>query len=362
MIVFRYLSRQLLQAMAAVTLVLLVVALTGRFIQYLGQAVAGELATDALFLLIVFRLPDFLLVIVPLAFFLSILLVYGRMYAENEMVVLIASGFSERKLVRMSLGFAALVMLLVGSLSLVLAPWGVRQTEELLQAQKNLTEVDLIVAGQFQSFGGGARVTHAERVSTPDAGERQLQGVFVATGADAAPRILIAERARPVVEPDGSRFMQLSNVAQYDGIPGAADYTVSRSQTQSIRLPDARERELILEEETLSTLALVGSADLARIAELQWRIATLLLVPILTLIAVPLSRVGPRQGRYSRLVPAALLYATYFVLLQYCRDAISVGELSPSLGMWWVHGVFLFIALAANGFLNLPRRAAARAT
>ena len=137
MIVFRYLSRQLLQAMAAVTLVLLVVALTGRFIQYLGQAVAGELATDALFLLIIFRLPDFLLVIVPLAFFLSILLVYGRMYAENEMVVLIASGFSERKLVRMSLGFAALVMFLVGSLSLVLAPWGVRKTEELLQAQKN---------------------------------------------------------------------------------------------------------------------------------------------------------------------------------------------------------------------------------
>jgi lipopolysaccharide export system permease protein len=306
--------------------------------------------------LIIFRLPDFLLVIVPLAFFLSILLVYGRMYAENEMVVLIASGFSERKLVRMSLGFAALVMFLVGSLSLVLAPWGVRKTEELLQAQKNLTEVDLIVAGQFQSFGGGARVTHAERVSTSDAGERQLQGVFVATGADAAPRILIAERARPVVEPGGSRFMQLSNVAQYDGVPGAADYTVSRSQTQSVRLPDARERELILEEETLSTLALVGSADLARIAELQWRIA------ILTLIAVPLSRVGPRQGRYSRLVPAALLYATYFVLLQYCRDAISVGELSPSLGMWWVHGVFLFIALAANGFLNLPKRAAARAT
>jgi lipopolysaccharide export system permease protein len=84
--------------MAAVTLVLLVVALTGRFIQYLGQAVAGELATDALLLLIVFRLPDFLLVIVPLAFFLSILLVYGRMYAENEMVVLIASGFSEKSL------------------------------------------------------------------------------------------------------------------------------------------------------------------------------------------------------------------------------------------------------------------------
>ena len=113
MIVFRYLSRQLLQAMAAVTLVLLVVALTGRFIQYLGQAVAGELATDALFLLIIFRLPDFLLVIVPLAFFLSILLVYGRMYAENEMVVLIASGVISEEIVVAVVGIPLLILGLV---------------------------------------------------------------------------------------------------------------------------------------------------------------------------------------------------------------------------------------------------------
>ena len=72
--------------MTAVTLILLVVGLTSRFIQYLGQAVAGELASDVLLLLMFYRLPDFFLVIVPLAFFLGILLVYGRMYAENEMV------------------------------------------------------------------------------------------------------------------------------------------------------------------------------------------------------------------------------------------------------------------------------------
>ena len=78
--------------MAAVTLILLVVALTSRFIQYLSQAVAGELASDVLFLLMFYRLPDFLLVILPLALFLGILLAYGRMYADNEMVILISSG------------------------------------------------------------------------------------------------------------------------------------------------------------------------------------------------------------------------------------------------------------------------------
>ena len=62
---------------AAASLILLSVGLISRFIQYLGQAASGDIATDVLFLLMFYRLPDFFLVIVPLAFLLSILLVYG---------------------------------------------------------------------------------------------------------------------------------------------------------------------------------------------------------------------------------------------------------------------------------------------
>ena len=58
MIIFRYLSKQILQIVAVVTSVLLVVALTGRFIQYLGDAVAGEKAPDILLLLMLYLLLD----------------------------------------------------------------------------------------------------------------------------------------------------------------------------------------------------------------------------------------------------------------------------------------------------------------
>ena len=81
-----------------VSLILLAVGLISRFIQYLGQAVSGELASDVLLLLMFYRLPDFFVVIVPLAFLLSILLVYGRMNEDNEIVVLMNSGFGEARL------------------------------------------------------------------------------------------------------------------------------------------------------------------------------------------------------------------------------------------------------------------------
>lgn len=351
MIIFRYLVKQILQVMSAVSLILMVVALTSRFIQYLAQAVAGELASDVLLLLMLYRLPDFLLVIVPLALFLGILLAYGRMYADNEMVVLLGSGMSQLKLLVMTQGAAALVFVVMAFVSLSLAPWGVRNTEQLKLNQAQLTEIDLIVAGQFQSFADGERVTYAQRLSARGEG-RRLEGVFVAAGgntdagSDRAPRIVIAESAIPEIDPEsGARFMRLENVLQYEGRPGQKDFSVGQFDVQSILLPDAAEFDEFVEEAALRTAELFGSSSLERQAELQWRFSIILLIPIITLIAVPMSRVNPRQGRYSKLIPAALLYAVYFFLLQFSRDGVAEGEINPVIGLWWVHGLFIALGV-----------------
>ncbi|NKB32287.1 MAG: LPS export ABC transporter permease LptF [Pseudomonadales bacterium] len=369
MIIFRYLSKQILQVMTAVTLILLVVGLTSRFIQYLGQAVAGELASDVLLLLMFYRLPDFFLVIVPLAFFLGILLAYGRMYAENEMVVLLGSGFSQRRLLALTSLTSIAVIVLMAAISLSIAPWGVRNTEQLKQNQEQLTEIDLIVAGQFQSFSGGGRVTYAERANTlPELG-RQLSNVFVALttesdaenssaleGSTTTPRILLAETARPTVDAEtGARFMRLENVYQYDGAPGQGDFTVAQFDAQSILLPEPTEFEESLEEESLGTMELIGSNSPEHQAEFQWRLSIILLIPIITLIAVPMSQVDPRQGRYSKLVSAALIYATYFLLLQFTRDLVAEGELNAIIGLWWVHALFIAIGVVLFRYPELGR-------
>ena len=227
MIVFKYLSRQILQTAAVVTSVLLFVVLTGRFVQYLAEAIAGEKAPDILLLLMLFRIPEFLLVIVPLAFFLAVILALGRMYGDNEMVVLMSAGYSQSRLLMNVMGIAALITALMAVLALYLAPMGLKESEQISLAQDELTEVDLIVAGQFQTFGGGERVTYAERILSASGGERELANVFVAlTPAGQAsgepPRIILADSARPEIdEATGARFMRLENVLQYDGTPGS---------------------------------------------------------------------------------------------------------------------------------------------
>ena len=353
MIIFRYLTGQVLQIVSVVTLVLLSVALTGRFIQYLGEAVAGEKAPDILLLLMLYRVPEFLLIILPLALLLAIVLAYGRMYADGEMVILMASGMSQRRLLLHTLGTTLLLMVLVACISFYLAPLGLRKGEELKLAQQQLTEIDLINAGQFQSFGGGERITYAERIRQAADGGRELHNVFVAltrTGqqADAPPRILLAETARPARdEATGARFMALDNVQQFQGTPGEGRFTIGQFQRQAILLPAPEEFALVLEESTLPTTTLLGSAAVAHQAELQWRISMPLLIPVVSLLAVPLSKVKPRQGRYGRLFPAALLYLVYFVVLEFFRDRIAVGEFNPGLGLWWIHLLFAAVAVAA---------------
>jgi lipopolysaccharide export system permease protein len=70
-----------------------------------------------------------------------------------------------------------------------------------------------------------------------------------------------------------------------------------------------------------------------------------LLVFVVTLLAVPLSRVNPRQGRFLKLLPAILLYMAYLAVLIAARGALDKEKLPAALGLWWVHGLFALIGL-----------------
>jgi lipopolysaccharide export system permease protein len=352
-ILFKYLSKQVYQLLVGIAVTLTMVALFSRFVQYLGQAAIGELSSDILFWIVLYRMPDFLLIILPLSLFLAVLMTYSRLHAENEMTVLFNSGVSEWTLLAYTQLIAALILGAVAILSFQVAPWGLRNTETLLLQQGELTEVDLITAGRFQTFDRGNRVTYSDRVIENSLGQRELQNVFVAAPiSDSAvgSRIILADRAKSLIA-GGDRYLELENVRQIEGEPGQSDFSISHFEKQIFLLPESDEVEKIDGEATLPMSQLFSSSEPRLIAELQWRLSLVLLIPVLVTLAVPLSRVRPRQGQYSKLFVAILLFASYILLLQICRDAISRGSLFPWIGVWWVHGLFLLLGL---GILNFP--------
>ncbi|MCY1400454.1 Lipopolysaccharide export system permease protein LptF [compost metagenome] len=348
MIVFRYLSREVLLTLSAVSAVLLVIIMSGRFIKYLAQAASGLLDPGSLFLIMGFRMPGFLQLILPLGLFLGILLSYGRMYLESEMTVLSATGMSQQRLVWMTMFPATLVALIVAWLSLSLAPQGANQFQLLLNRQDALTEFDTLEPGRFQSLRDGTRVTYTERMSDDRV---NLGGVFISqknissNNKDRGISVLVAEKGRQEIRPDGNRYLILDNGYRYDGSPGQADYRAIKYDEYGVLLPKPEVSDEVTDRDAMPTRTLIGSDDIRMRAELQWRMSLPLLVFIVTLMAVPLSRVNPRQGRFLKLLPAILLYMAYLSILIAARGALDKGKIPAVFGLWWVHGIFLSIGL-----------------
>lgn len=349
MIIFRYLSREVMVTLSAVSAVLLVIIMSGRFIKYLAQAAQGLLDPGVLFMIMGYRLPGFLQLILPLGLFLGILLAYGRLYLESEMSVLSAAGMSRQRLLVYTLAPAALVAAAVAWLSLSLAPLGVARVEQVLNSQNALTEFDTLVPGRFQALRSGSRVTYTERLSEDG---RELGGVFISElrlSRDGDKKrgisVLVAEKGRQEIRADGSRYLILENGYRYDGKPGQPDYRTIQYDRYGVLLPKPEVAGEMNEREGIPTAELFGSDNLRYQAELQWRLSTPLLVFVVTVLAVPLARVNPRQGRFLKLLPAVLLYMTYLALLIAMRGQLEKGKLPPALGLWWVHALFLGIGL-----------------
>lgn len=356
MIVFRYLSREVLLTLTAVSGVLLLIIMSGRFIKYLAQAAAGQLDPGVLFLIIGYRLPGFMVLILPLGLFLGVLLAYGRMYLDSEMTVLSANGFSDRRILWYTQGPALVVALIVAVLSLWLAPAGVLKTQQLFNQQAAMTEFDTLAAGRFQSLGSGQRVTYAGGLSED---RTQLEDLFITERAggvdDTSVGVLVAETGRQQMNADGSRYLVLYDGYRYDGTPGSADFRVISYDTYGVLLPKPEIATEVTDREGIPTLQLFGEPDIDLRAELQWRLALPLLVFIVAFFAVPLSRVNPRQGRFLKLLPAVMLYMAYLAMLISARGWMESGALPPALGLWWVHLLFLAIGVVLNRQALLPQ-------
>ncbi len=363
LIVFRYLAREIFLTLGAVSMVLLVIIMSGRFIKYLAQAAQGLLDPGVLFLIMGYRIPGFLQLILPLGLFLGILLAYGRLYLESEMTVLTATGMSQTRLLGYTLVPAALIALIGALLSFSLAPMGVREVAAILQEQDALTEFDTLVPGRFQSMKDGVRVTYAEDLTR---GREQLEGVFISDlgkntrGGSSTISLLVAPSGHQQILEDGSRYLILEDGYRYDGNPGEADYRIIKYDTYAVLLPKPSVALASSDRESMRTRELMASTQQKMRTELHWRLSIPVLTFIVTLLAVPLSRVNPRQGRFLKLLPAVFLYMAYLGLLIASRDALDKGRMPAVLGMWPVHGVFLLIGLGLMYWDSLRRLLARR--
>lgn len=344
--------------MLAVSSVLLLITMSGRFVKYLAEAASGRLSSDVLFSIMAYRLPGFMELVIPLGLFIGILLSYGRLYMQSEMTVLAACGFSQRKLALYTMSPALLIAAFVAVLALFVSPLGLHKAEEILNQQKLRGEFEGLSSGRFNPMKGGKGVSYAEAFSDD---HKQMNKVFIAgrlSGEGAGVSVVKAATGHQYDHPEyGQRYLVLENGYRYEGQPGQPKYRITQfeQQAQYIKVADPadfRPRK----SDSKSTMALLGSSELDDIAALHWRFSLPMLVLVVSLVAVPLSKTNPRQGRYIKMIPAILLYIVYLVSINAARGAVEDGKVSPWLSIWAVHFGFLALALMLMAWDELAKK------
>jgi lipopolysaccharide export system permease protein len=137
----------------------------------------------------------------------------------------------------------------------------------------------------------------------------------------------------------------LTDGTRYEGKPGDKDFQVIEYEEYG-QFIEKEEAELRRRRRTaIPTLDLIEDLTPRNLSELHWRLALILMVPIIAVMAIPLSKVNPRQGRFTRLLPGMILCFLYVVSLSAARSALEKGQIPLEAGLWWVHGLYLAVVL-----------------
>lgn len=344
----RYVVRETLQNFFAVIMILLLIYISNRFVRFLAEAAAGDLDSGVILELLGLKLLANSVLLLPLSLYVGVLLGLGRMYRDSEIVSMHAGGVSITRVLRAvgALGFA--FALFTGAMSLYVAPSASEQADAVTRQARNDSEVTGLYPGRFKEFSDGDQIIYAEEV-TP--GHNRMDTVFVQVRREDELDIVFAQSAYQYVDArTGHRFMVLERGHRYEGQPGSADFVVHQFEKHGVRIRKREEGSSYRRLEHLSIHELLAESSHAHLAELQWRLSVPISAFVLALLAVPLARTSPRQGKFGKLFIAVLIYFVYTNCMSIGQKAVERGELSPLIGIWPVH-IAMLIAVATLVFV-----------
>lgn len=339
----KYILREWFWTFLAVSFVLLIVIL-GAFLGEMFNDIAdGRMPPGLVGVQLILYLPEAIGNILPLAGFVAIMWGLGRLYRDQEMAVMRASGFKWQQLIRPLFNLIVPVAVLMLVVELSIAPTSSATADRKLDEAFRTAAVWGLQAGQFHVLQNGDFVVYVE--SLEDEG-RALRKVFIHRQIEDVEQVWIAERGEYWMNPDtGQRFITLENGQITENIPGQLDVKLLRFSRNDLRLPEPDVRSTTVKMASRPSTDLLAEASSEAWAELQWRFTPSLLIMVLSFLAIPLSHSGPREGRGGRVVLGILVYALYSNTLYLCRAWIADGVLPAWLGLWWAHAIVVIATL-----------------
>jgi lipopolysaccharide export system permease protein len=198
--------------------------------------------------------------------------------------------------------------------------------------------LNLVSPGRFIRFGSNYTIYAGGQ--SPD--HMTLLDVFAhRTEADGSDTVIVGKEAISLIDPAHQNLIvEVHNGRQYKMKPGQLRYFTAQFATYRLHLNDAQAvAATTMSAESTPTDLLLNQPDNPHaLAEFGYRLCMPLMILFAIILALPLSQVSPRQGRYLRLFPALLLFVALVIGVVAMKLRVGKGAMSA----WWYAGLMLF--------------------
>lgn len=342
----KYLIKEISKTSIAVFAVFLVILTANTMLRLIEESSVGNFPTYLLFPLIMIKITQYSIYLIPISLFLGIILSFGRFYSENEMAIINSSGVSVYDIAKIIARVILPAAFLVALFSLYITPSATQYRYQVEHKLNNEERIEEINAGRFTSSQSGKATFFVE-----DINNNVLERIFFSSSGSRAEAIENSSTARYIKDEQNRKYILLRDGVISEIIP--PDYKTTRKtkyREHGVQLGQELPDFTNTKYDAMSTLSLVRLEDKESSAELQSRILLPVATILLGFIAFPVSYSSPRKGRYTKVFLGSLIYFTYLIVMS-ITEKLYLLDVTPSiLGIWWIH--FLMLLLITHVYRN----------
>lgn len=299
--------------------------------RYLTDAANGTLALQVVFDIVCYKVLIALEMLLPVGLYVATAVALGQLYTDSEITAIFAAGSSPMRVYKAVLVLAIPLALIVTLLSLYGRPWAYANIYRLQQQSQSVLDVSHLQANKFNVNGSG-RMVIAHRI---DPSSSRLSDALIYSRSGNYTSLYRAHSVEVTDPSPASPSVILKAGTAYVLDRKGTDDNMQNYNNLKIALKPFTE-SLEVRRKSASVTELSRSSDPADSAELQWRESRGINTLLMVLLAIPLSRTRPRQGRYATLLPLTLLFIAIFYGGNICRTLVANGSLPVVPGVWLV--------------------------
>ncbi len=343
--IIREISSLFLLGIVIFTLVLLM----GRLITLTDLVVSHGVPLFDVARMIFFLVPSFMVFTIPMAFLLAVLLAFGRLSADNEIIVLKAGGISLIQMLPPVIFCAFCAMVLSLGASTIGVPWGNSAFKELsFQVLKRNITATIREKTFWDDIPGVVMYTdHYDEQNhilkgviihdgrTDDRSMTIFAEDGVVTGASGSNALLMSLHNGSIHMADKGGLYRLVHFGEYSmsiGDKGGGG-VISRSE------PDLWISELI---RNSADPALDSLSRLKMGAELHSRFTFPCASLVFAILAVPLGLQNRRSGKSGGFTVSIGIILSYYVMMSVMRSLAEKG-VAPSFILLWLPNLLFFV-------------------